>query len=130
MTVPEWFKTRLRDTDPQLVAYFNPFKSRWVIDRRTEDGQTTNVLVCESDAGEALELSDNIIDRVRSMDAWKKHGTYEAYHQHNINLAAADAAKREAETRENYRLAALDDKRQLHHAYDLIKTHDVHRVNQ
>lgn len=130
MTVPEWFKTRLKDTDPQLVVYFNPFKRRWIIDRRTEDGQTTNVMVCESDTGEPLELSDNIIDRLRSMDAWKKHGTYEAFHRHNINLAAADKEKREAEIRESYHHAALDDKSQLHKAFDLIQRHDVHRVNQ
>lgn len=127
MHVPEWFRTRLRDTDPHLVVYFNPFRRRWVIDRKTEDGQTTNVMICETDNGEPLDLSDNIIDRLRSIDAWSKHGSYEAYHQHNIALAAADKEKREAEIRENYRLAALDDKNQLQRAYDLIKTHDTAR---
>lgn len=130
MHVPDWFRTRLRDTDPQLVVYFNPFRRRWVIDRKVEGQANTNVMICETDTGEPLDLSDNIIDRLRSMDAWKKHGSYEAYHRHNIQMAAEDAAKREAAIRENYRLASLDDKRQIHKAYDLIKTHDVARVNQ
>lgn len=130
MQVPEWFLTRLKDTDPNLVVYFNPFKRRWMIDRKVEGQLSTNVMVCESDTGEPLPLSDNIIDRIRSMDAWKKHLSYEAFHRHNIELAAADKAKREAEIRESYRLATLDDKRQLHKAYDLVQRHDVARVNQ
>lgn len=129
MQAPAWFLKLLRDTDPQLTCYWNPFKTCWVIDRKTEDGQTTNVLVCKADNGDPLPLNENIIDRVRSMDAWKKFGSYEAFHQHNINLAAEDARKRDAEIKENYRLAALDDKAQLHKAFDLIQRHDM-RVNQ
>lgn len=130
MHVPDWFQTRLKDTDPSLVVYFNPFKERWMIDRKAENGQTSNVMVCESDNGEYMPLTDNTIDRLRSMDAWAKHGSYEAFHRHNIELAAADKAKRDAEIRENYRLASLDDKAQLHRAYDLVQRHDVARVNQ
>lgn len=130
MDVPDWFTRGLKDLDPSLVVYFNPFKERFVVDRKAENGQTTNVMIVQSEEGEFLPLTDNILDRIKSMDAWKQYGSYEAFHRHNISVAAADAAKRDAEIRENYRLNSLDNKRQLRQVYDLIQRHDVARVNQ
>jgi hypothetical protein len=129
MQAPEWFLKLLRDTDPKLVAYWNGFKSCWMIDRKTDDGQFTNVLTCKAPNGDPLPLNENIIERIRSMDAWKKFGSYEAFHQHNINMAAEDERKRNEKIREDFRNASLDDKAQLHKAYDLIQRHDM-RVNQ
>lgn len=125
--IPEWFKKLLFDTDPQLVCYWNPFKGCHMIDRKVEGEPNTNVLVCKADNGDALPLNENIIDRVRSLDAWKKFGSYEAFHAHNQNMEAEDAAKREAEIKENYRLASLDDKVQLNRAHTLIQRHDTLR---
>jgi len=128
--VPDWFKKLLFDTDPDLIIYWNPFKACWIVDRKVEGEVNTTVLVCKADNGDALPLNENIIDRIRSMDAWKKHGSYEAYHAHNVNLAAEDEAKRNAEIRENYRLAALDDKIQMNRVHTLTQRHDTLRINQ
>ena len=130
MHVPSWFLSRLKDADPQLVVYFNPFKQRWMIDRQLPGKVNTNVMVVQAENGDFMELSDNTIDRLLSMDSWKKHGSYEAFHRHNVQLEVEAKAKIDAEIRENYRLAALDDKIQLHRAYDLIQRHDTARVNQ
>lgn len=130
MDVPASFERLLRDTDPNLVAYFNPFKRRFVIDRNVEGQQATNVMIVQSEDGEFMPLTDNTIDRVRSMDAWSKFGSYEAFHRHNIQMAAEDEAKRKAEIKENYRLAGLDDKIQLNRAHTLTQRHDTHRINQ
>lgn len=127
MDVPAWFLRRLKDADPELVVYFNPFKQRWMIDRQIPGQVNTNVMVVQDDDGSFMPLTDNTIDRILSMDAWKHHGSYEAFHRHNIQKEVESQAKLDADIRENYRLAAIDDKRQLHRAYDLIKTHDVAR---
>jgi hypothetical protein len=124
------FLKQLKSVDSELVCYWNKFKGCWMIDRRTEGGQTTNVLTCTSEDGEALPLNDNLLDRLRSMDSWKKHGTYEAFHRFNIQQEVEANAKIEADIRENYRLAGLDDKIQLNRAHTLIQRHDTARINQ
>lgn len=129
MNVPDWFLTRLKDTDPNLIVYFNPFRQRFVIDRKVDGQANTNVMIVQAEDGEFMPLTDNTIDRIRSMDAWSKHGSYEAYHRHNINLAAEDAAKTEAEIKENYRLASIDDKAQLNQAFNLIQRHDLVHIH-
>lgn len=130
MEIPKSFLIRLKNLDPQLVTYWNPFKGCWMIDRVVPGQVNTNVLVCKADNGDPLPLNDNLIERLQSMDAWKEYGTYEAFHAANLAKEAEVTAKTDAEIRENFRLAGLDDKRQLHRAYDLIKTHDVARINQ
>lgn len=129
MTVPAWFLQALRDTDPRLVCYFNPFLRCFVIDRKAEDGQTSNVLVCKSDTGEALPLNENLIDRVRSMDAWKTFGTYEAYQRDRLQREIDGARAINKQIEDNYREASLDNKIQLRKAFDLVQRHDM-RVNQ
>ena len=130
MELPDWFARGLKDLDPSLVCYLNPFKNRWVVDRKAENGQTTNVMVVQSEEGEFMPLTDNTLERIKSMDAWKQYGSYEAFHRHNIQVEVDAAAKRDAEIRENYRLNSLDNKRQLRQVYDLVQRHDVARVNQ
>lgn len=130
MQASKSFVERLKNLDSQLVVYWNPYKGCWMIDRKVDGQVNTNVLVCKADNGDALPLNDNIIERLQSMDAWKEYGTYEAFHAANLAKEAEGLAKIDTEVRENYRLAAIDDKRQLHRAYDLIKTHDVARINQ
>jgi hypothetical protein len=41
--VPSWFSTKLKDTDPNLIVYFNPHKGRWIIDRCSRDGEFSSV---------------------------------------------------------------------------------------
>ena len=123
--IPDWFKKLLFDTDPNLVVYWNPFKGCHMIDRRVEGEPNTHVLTCKADNGDLLPLNENIIDRLRSLDVWKKFGSYEAFHAHNLNMEAEAAQKAEAEIKENYRLASLDDKVQLNRAHTLTQRHDT-----
>lgn len=127
MDVSKSFLARLKNVDPQLVVYWNPYKGCFMIDRIVPGEVNTTVLVCKADNGDPLPLNDNLIERLQSMDAWKEYGTYEAFHAANLAKEAEANAKINTEIRENYRLAGLDDKRQLHRAYDLIKIHDVAR---
>lgn len=128
--VPDWFLRLLKDTDPQLVVYFNPFKQRFMIDRQVPGQVNTNVMVVQAENGEYMPLTENTIERLRSIDAWRNYGSFEAMHRHHLQLEAEDAAKREAEIRENYRLAGLDDKIQLNRAHTLTQRHDTLRINQ
>lgn len=138
-TVPDWFKQMLLDTDRNLIVYFNPFKGRWIVDRCTRTDMhdshsitcpKTNVLVLEGENGDYYPLCEGAIDRIRSMDQWKEHGSYEAFHRERINREIADLAQREAAIKTSYKEAGLDNKRQLNDAFTLIQRHDTARVNQ
>ncbi len=130
MQAPSWFLTLLKDTDPNLVCYWNPFKGCWIVDRKCDGEVSTTVLVCKADNGDALPLNENIIDRIRSMDAWKAYGSYEAFHAANMAREKEATDKIDATIRENYRLAGLDDKIQLNKAHTLTQRHDTARINQ
>jgi len=140
-TVPDWIARQLRDTDPNLIVYFNEHRDRWIIDRCTRDGEMkstphthtsacpkTNVMILE-DEGAYMPLCDEAINKIRSMDTWKFR-SYENYHRDNANRAAADAEDRKRKIKESYREASLDNKRQLNEAYTLVQRHDTARINQ
>ena len=130
MEIPKWFLARLKDADPALIVYFNPFQRRYVIDRVVPGQVNTNVMVVQAENGEYMDLSDNVIDRVLSMDAWREFGSYEAFHRHNIQKEVESQSKLEKQVKDSYHEAAVDDKIQLHRAYDLTQRHDTLRVNQ
>jgi hypothetical protein len=140
--VPDWFSTRLKDTDPNLIVYFNEIKQRWIIDRCSRDGvmssnahthdstcPRTNVIVV-NDEGEYMPLCDEVIDKIRSMDAWSNDGSLEAYKARNAKMEADYKLKTDTAQRNLYIEAGLDNKRQLNQALDLIQRHDVLRPHK
>jgi hypothetical protein len=141
--VPDWFLTRLKDTDPNLIVYFNPMKQRWIIDRCSRDGEfhsvphqhtpscpRTNVLVVQDKDNAYMPLCDEVIAKIRAMDTWSKHSTVESFRAANAEKELAYKIKNEADMRELYLNAAKDDKRQLNQALDLIARHDVLRPHK
>jgi hypothetical protein len=140
--VPDWFLTRLKDTDPNLIVYFNELKNRWIIDRCTRDGvmasaahthdatcPRTNVIVV-NDEGKYMPLCDAVIDTIRAMDTWSTDRSLEKYKARNAAMEAAEKAKTDTAMRNLYVDAGLDNKRQLNHALDLIARHDVLRPHK
>jgi hypothetical protein len=137
--VPDWFSTRLKDTDPNLIVYFNEHRGRWIVDRCTRDGvmssighthdatcPRTNVIVVH-DEGKYMPLCDAVIDQIRAMDTWSTDGSLEKYKARNAAMEAEYQVKTDTEQRNLYIDAGLDNKRQLNHALDLISRHDVLR---
>lgn len=137
--VPDWFLQQLKDTDRNLVVYFNPLRGRWIIDRCTREDMhdthtnacpKTNVLILQGENNEYYPLCDGAIDRIRSVDAWTAFGSYENYHRDRVNREAAAAAKRQKAIDDAYSDASKDNKPQLNQAFTLIQRHDTARVNQ
>lgn len=133
--IPAWFAEQLGHLDAQLVIYWNPFRERFVIDRRTEDGQTTNVLVVEDPEGGFMMPGDRALDKLRSMDAWSKFGGSDEAalqrfrREHELAKEEHDA-KTAAEIQENWRLGLTDDRVQINKARHLIQQHDVARPHK
>jgi hypothetical protein len=138
-TVPQWFTWGLRETDPNLIVYFNEHKDRWIVDRCTRDGEMrsslhehnnncprTNVLVVEEDEGGYMPLCDAVLDQIRGMDSWN-HRNYGNLHAHNVEKSAVEKAKRDKAIKNLYSDAAVDNKRQLNEAYTLIQRHGTGR---
>lgn len=136
-TISESFLRRLKDTDPGLVVYFNPFKGKFVIDRCTNSDMHTHGSLCprvhvmfvETPDGNFMEPNDRAIDKLRSMDCWQKFGTAEKMLKSQERAESEYKEKAHEEAREGYRDAMLDDKRQIQHAIDLIKRHSMHEVH-
>ena len=137
---PSWFITQLKDTDPNLIVYFNEHKGRWIIDRCTRDGERssilhehsptcpkTNVMIVEDD-GKYMPLCDQVIDDIRSKDAWNSV-SYEEFHRQNENKSEAAKAKTEQAIKALYREASIDNKHQLAKAWTLVSRHDTARVH-
>ncbi len=140
-SVPAWFATQLRALDPNLIAYFNPRKERWIIDRCTRGGAMnaalhehnpecpkTNVMVVQ-DEGQYMPLCDKVLDDLRAVDSWS-YGSVENFLLHADNEEKADEAKRDAAVNAVFREASIDNRRQLLKAYDLTQIHDTARINQ
>jgi hypothetical protein len=133
--VPEWFSTQLKDTDPNLIVYFNEFKNRWIIDRCSRDGvmfsiahkheptcPRTNVLVV-NDEGHYMPLCSAVIDTIRAMDTWSNDGSLEKYKARNSKMETDYQAQTDKEQRNLYIDAGMDNKRQIQQAIDLIDRH-------
>jgi hypothetical protein len=133
--VPEWFSTQLKDTDPNLIVYFNEFKNRWIIDRCSRDGvmfsiahkheptcPRTNVLVV-NDEGNYMPLCAAVIDTIRAMDTWSNDGSLEKYKARNSKMETDYQAQTDKEQRNLYIDAGMDNKRQIQQAIDLIDRH-------
>lgn len=137
-TVPESFIRGLRNLDPGLVVYWNRFKNRFVIDRCINGGDhthdagcaRTNILICEDDDKMFMMPCQRILDRIEGMDAWEKYGSAEKQREVRENAKAEWDQKNTAEVKENFRLAAIDDKRQILQALTLIQRHDVARPHK
>lgn len=140
--VPPWFTAALRETDPNLMVYFNPMKKRWTIDRCTRGGvhnagehthtnecPRTNVTVVQ-DEGQYMPLCQAVIDDLRSRDAWTKHGSLEQFELVSQNEADADLAARNKAIDVIHHEATVDNRRQLMRAFHLMQQHDTARINQ
>ena len=140
--IPPWFAAALRETDPNLILYFNPQRKRWVIDRCTRGGvhnagahehtnacPRTNVRVVE-DAGHYMPLCQAVLDDLRGSDAWAKHTDVSQFMLANDNAAAEDAARRKRQIDALHSEATRDNRRQLMRAYHLMQQHDTARINQ
>jgi hypothetical protein len=141
--VPDWFVARLRDTDPNLIVYFNHRKQRWIIDRCYRDGEfktiphthdpscpRTNVMVVRDENDGYMPLCDAVIDQLRAKDAWTMHGSLENYKAFNRAKEDATQAAIDKAVKDLYDDAGKDDKRQLTRAFDLIQRHDVDRPHR
>lgn len=137
-TIPESFIRGLRDLDKGLVVYWNRFKNRFVVDRcikgdyHTHDSscERTNVLICEDEDHMFMMPCQRILDRIKAMDAWTKYGTAENQRKARENGKAEWDQKNTADIKEGFRLAAIDDKRQILEALTLIQRHDVARPHK
>lgn len=134
-SVPAYFMESLRHIDPQLTCYWNRFRNRFVIDRKTETGQTTNVLIVEAPDGAFMMPNDRALDQLRSMDAWSNYGGNDEAallrmrRKHEIAKEEHDAKILES-SRENYKHGMLDDRAQINKALHLIQQHDVARPHK
>jgi hypothetical protein len=135
--VSESFKRLLRDTDPNLVIYWNPFKQRYMIDRVHRDSageHRHHVLTVEDPEGGFQNPGESHIQKIRALDAWSKFGGNDEaamlrQRRERENAKAEYDARRQEEVKELWANAAKDDKAQLLKAYDLIKIHDMGRVH-
>jgi hypothetical protein len=140
--VPPWFEAALRETDPNLIVYFNPQRKRWVIDRctrggvhnagahlHTNDCPRTNVTVVQ-DEGQYMPLCQAVIDDLRSRDSWAQHSTAEQFALSGQNAADEDASMRKRAIDVLYAETTRDNRRQLLRAFHLMQQHDTARINQ
>jgi hypothetical protein len=141
--VPDWFAKALYSTDPNLIVYFNPLKQRWIIDRCTRDGEfktiphthdgtcpKTNVMVVsDPETKDYMPLCDQVLDFIRSRDAWSNYGSLDNYRASNAEKEAATQAAIDKAVKDLYDEAGKDDKRQLTRAFDLIQRHDCDRIH-
>lgn len=140
--MPPWFESALRETDPNLICYYNPMRERWVIDRCTRGGvhnagqhlhtnecPRTNVTVVQ-DGGRYMPLCQRVIDELRATDQWSQSGSVEQFILSADNAAAEDEADRKRKIDAVHHEATKDNRRQLMRAFHLMQQHDTARVNQ
>jgi hypothetical protein len=139
--VPGWFAAALRETDPNLILYFNPQRQRWIIDRCTRGGvhnagahehtnacPRTNVRVVE-DQGQYMPLCQAVLDDLRGSDAWARHTDVHEFLRSNDNAAAEHEAKVKRQIDAIHSEATRDNRRQLMQAYHLMQQHDTARIH-
>lgn len=127
--VPDWFTLLLKDVDRSLVAYFNPWKDRWVINRKAEDGSFHHILMVEGDNSDYAPLNERVISKLKEMDTWSKYGSAENFHLANDNALAEDEAKRQAKIDDVYDHSAQINRRQLNEAHTLMQRHDMSEIH-
>lgn len=139
--VPDWFRRRLKDIDPALVVYYNPFKQQFCIDRcvRGSDCLLSNHQFCEKTNVMIFpHIGEAAIEKLKSMDAWTQTGAAGGndesallkFRKAHEDAKAEYDAKQKEEARENYRLGMLDDRVQINKALHLIQQHDIARPHK
>lgn len=136
--IPDWFRRRLRDIDPALVVYFNPFRNFFCIDRCIKGGDclSTKHVECEKTNVMTFEhMGEAALESLKSMDAWTKTGGNDEAALLKFRKAHEDAkaeydSKARETSREDYRHGMLDDRVQINKALHLIQQHDVARVHK
>lgn len=140
--VPDWFLIALRDIDPSLIVFFNPIRARWVLDRCTLGGEhgisdhthsnecpRTNVKIIQSETGEYLPLSNEVLDWLRAHDTWNQHSSVEQFLTILNNQGTEYQEKLRKERREYTHHRTTDNRRQLAKAFHLIQQHDL-KINR
>lgn len=127
--VPDWFTLLLKDVDNSLVVYFNPWKDRWVINRKAEDGSFHHILMVEGDNSDYAPLNERVIAKLKEMDTWEKYGTVENFHLANENILAEQNAKNDAKVDDTYDHCAKINRRQLNEAHTLMQRHDMSEIH-
>jgi hypothetical protein len=124
--VPDWFKRRLKDIDPGLVCYWNQFQRKFCIDRvvKDETGEhQTNVMLIPA-------ISERFLDELKGMDAWTKYGSLEKLRATHEQAKADFDAKAEKDMKDDMHHAAMDNKRLMTEAHNLIQRHNLHTKPQ
>lgn len=125
--VPDWFKRRLKDIDPALVCYFNRFQRQFCIDRNTHDDKgnavQTNVMMIPA-------ISERYLDELKGMDAWNKYGSLEKMRETHEDAKKSFDAKAEKDMKDDMHHAAMDNKRLMIEAHNLIQRHNLHTKPQ
>lgn len=135
--VPAWFTTGLEGIDRALFVLWNPNRERWVIARCVRDDNTlhahdphvcpqTLVMIVQSElCGGYVPLTEQTLDKLRSMDMWKKYGSPEKM------LAALEAEEQvqndkiQRDQREDIEHCGKDGRVQLNKMKQLVETHNL-----
>lgn len=137
-TVPDWFKRRLRDIDPALVCYFNPFRQVFCIDRCIKGSDCLSLAHVECEKANVMlfpHIGEAAIEKLKSMDAWAKTGgkdesALQRFRRgHEIAKEEHDAKVSE-EIREGFHEHMVDDRAQINKALHLIQQHDIARPHE
>lgn len=138
----EEFLARLRQFDPSLLVTWHRRRRRWVVEqctrhfaptaRHTHVCQRVYVLTVEDPEGGCIPLGDHVFQRLAEIDTIRQ-GYGPDKHQKwcdDKERERQDQAERiDRKMTEAIRDNSRDNRRQLHHAYDLIQRHDL-RINQ
>lgn len=136
-TVPDWFRRRLRDIDPALVVYFNPFREQFCIDRcvKGRDCLSSNHVECEKTNVMLFpHMGEQALDDLKKMDSWTNFGgnnedaLLRMRRDHEIAKEEHDEKLRQT-ARENYAAGAREDRVQLNKVLHLMQQHDTARVH-
>jgi hypothetical protein len=135
---PEYFTRGLRNIDPSLIAYYNQLKGRWVIDRCTHGGmhgtsnhshsaecKTTHVLWIQDPDGSYAAPDDKVLDKLRAMDLWSRHGSWQKMTGKLEEKEAEQKEKIDRDLKEDIQHASRDGRVQLNKAVTLIKRHNL-----
>jgi hypothetical protein len=140
-TPPDWFTRGLKDIDRALFVVWNPNRKLWVIARCLRDDNNlhehdpkmcaqTLVLIVESEMfGGYAPLTERVLDKLRSMDMWQKHGSWENMTAETEAKEERQQAKIKQDQKEDIEHCSRDNRVQVNKMVHLIQQHDL-RLNK
>src|SRR5579859_613682 len=136
--VPDWFKRRLRDIDPALTCYWNPFHGQFTINRCGRGNECTHSDPHNCQWTHVMffpHIGERAIEKLKGMDTWTQTnasgGNDEAAllkfrRGHEIAKEEFDA-KRKDKAKAAYKEAMLDNRKQINEVLDTLKNQDIAR---